>query len=240
MRPKPMVEVGHRPILWHILKLYAHYGFNDFVLALGYKAEVIKEYFLNYHILSSSFSVRLADGSTQTYEPNVPDWVVHLLETGERTMTGGRLLRLKKFLADDDTFMLTYGDGVADVDIGKLVEFHRAHGRLATVTAVRPTARFGALHLDGAKVIAFDEKSQLDEGWINGGFFVFNRAVFDYIADDQTTLERAPMEGLARDGQLMCYKHSGFWQCMDTRREKELLDQLWSEGRAPWKAWRHD
>lgn len=240
MRPKPMVEVGARPILWHILRLYTHYGFNEFVLALGYKAEHIKQYFLQYHIMNSNFTVFLKDGSTRIYEPSVPDWQVHLIDTGERTMTGGRLLRLKKFLEKEDTFMLTYGDGVADVDIRELVRFHRAHGRHATVTAVRPTARFGGIQFENGRVTSFDEKPQLGEGWINGGFFVFNRSVFDYLEDDETILERAPMERLVRDGQLMSYKHDGFWQCMDTRREKELLDQLWSHGRAPWKVWEHD
>jgi glucose-1-phosphate cytidylyltransferase len=237
LRPKPMVDVGGRPILWHILKLYAHYNHSDFVLALGYKAEFIKQYFLHYHLLNSNFSVRLKDGQTEVFERSGPDWNVNLIDTGERTMTGGRLLRLKRFLENESTFMLTYGDGVADVDIAEVVRFHRSHGKIATVTAVRPTARFGGLQMHSNQVVAFDEKPQLGEGWINGGFFVFERAIFDYLEDDQTILERAPMEGLVQDGQLMSYQHNGFWQCMDTRREKELLDQLWAEGRAPWKVW---
>lgn len=237
LRPKPMVEVGPRPILWHILKLYSHFGFSDFVLALGYKAEVIKEYFLNFHLLNSSFSVRLRDGSTQVHRHEVPDWELHMIDTGDRSMTGGRLLRLKQFLSREETFMLTYGDGVADVDVAELVRFHRSHGRIATVTAVRPTARFGGLHMRGDEVVDFDEKPQLGEGWINGGFFVFERKIFDYLEDDQTILERSPMERLVQDGQLMAYRHSGFWQCMDTRREKELLEQLWATNRAPWKVW---
>lgn len=237
LRPKPMVDVGPRPILWHIMQTYAHYGHKEFVLALGYKAEHIKQYFLNYHLLSSNFSVNLKNGAMRVYEGAVPDWQVHLIDTGEQTMTGGRLGRLKDFMDGEETFMLTYGDGVANVDIDELLRFHRAHGKLATVTAVRPTARFGGLQIEGDRVVAFDEKPQLGEGWINGGFFVMNRGVFDYIAGDSTILERAPMERLASEGELMTFKHGGFWQCMDTRREKELLDQLWNSGAAPWKVW---
>ncbi len=240
VRPKPMVEVGPRPILWHIMKLYGHHGFKDFVLALGYKSEFIKQYFLNYHLLNSNISVKLSGGEPRIHSPSLPDWQVDLIDTGERTQTGGRLRRLKSFLEGEDTFLLTYGDGVADVDLTALVAFHRKHGKLATVTAVRPSARFGGVHMDDDRVTSFDEKPQIGEGWINGGFFVLSRKVFDYIEGDDTILERGPMEALVRDGQLMSYKHSGFWQCMDTRREKELLDRMWEEGRAPWKVWKDD
>jgi glucose-1-phosphate cytidylyltransferase len=234
LRPKPMVEIGGRPILWHILQLYAHYGHKEFVLALGYKGELIKQYFLHYHLLNSDFCVELPSGKTEVHEQAPFDWKVHLISTGERTMTGGRLGRLQNFLKDDVTFMVTYGDGVSNVDIPKLLAFHASHGKLATVTAVRPTARFGGLDLDGNRVVAFREKPQLGEGWINGGFFVFNRGVFDYIDDDATILEREPMEGLAKDGQLMTYLHEGFWQCMDTVRERNMLEELWASGERPW------
>lgn len=240
LRPKPMVDVGPKPILWHIMKLYGQHGFKEFVLALGYKAEVIKQYFLQYHLLNSNFSVNLREGSPRIHEPALPDWQVDLIDTGEHTMTGGRLKRLESFLKGEDTFLLTYGDGVADVDLTALVDFHKRHGKLATVTAVRPSARFGGVQLEGDRVASFNEKPQIGEGWINGGFFVFSRKIFDYIDGDSTILERGPMERLVREGQLMSYKHPGFWQCMDTRREKELLDQLWYEGRAPWKVWEHD
>ena len=237
VRPKPMVEIGGRPILWHILKLYAHFGHKEFVLALGYKGEQIKRYFLNHTLLDSDFCVDLRDSSTKILRPGSLDWRVHLLNTGAQTMTGGRLLRLKEFMDQEETFMLTYGDGVADVDINKLLAFHYSHGKLATVTAVRPAARFGGLELDGDRVVAFNEKPQLGEGWVNGGFFVFNRAVFDTITDDQTILERGPMESLAHRGELMTYRHEGFWQCMDTVREKTLLEEHWATGNAPWQLW---
>lgn len=237
VRPKPMVEIGARPILHHLMRLYAHHGFTEFVLALGYKGEHIKRYFLDYHLLSSNFCVDLATGDRSIHRKAPLDWKVHLLDTGERTMTGGRLLRLQPFLCNDETFMLTYGDGLSNVDIGRLVAFHRAHGKLATVTAVRPTARFGGILLDGDRVTSFLEKAQLYEGWINGGFFVFNRRIFDYLKDDDTILERDPMEALVRDRELMTYRHEGFWQCMDTVREKNLLEELWASGHPPWRIW---
>lgn len=238
VRPKPMVEIGPHPILWHIMKGYAHHGFGEFVLALGYKGDFIKRYFLHYHLWNSDFCIDLSTGRTEVRKPAPYDWRVHLIDTGERTMTGGRLRRLRDFLGNEPEFLLTYGDGVANVDVKQLVAFHRSHGKIATVTAVRPTARFGGLELDGDRVVSFVEKPQLSEGWINGGFFVFNREVFDYIDDDSTVLEREPMEALTRDGQLMTFRHDGFWQCMDTVREKALLEQLWATGEAPWCVWK--
>lgn len=237
VRPKPMVEIGQRPILWHIMCGYAQHGFKEFVLALGYKGDYIKRYFLQYHLWNSDFCIDLATGATETEKAAPHDWKVHLIDTGERTQTGGRLRRLKKALRGEDEFMLTYGDGVSDVDLHRLVEFHRAHGKVATVMAVRPTARFGGLELDGERVVVFREKPQLGEGWINGGFFVFNREIFDYIEGDDTVLEREPMDALTRHGELMSYRHLGFWQCMDTVRERNLLENLWTSGRAPWRTW---
>lgn len=238
VRPKPLVEIGGRPILWHILHTYAHFGHREFVLALGYKGEDIKRYFREYALLNSDFCVDLGTGETTIQRPARVDWKVHLLHTGQKTMTGGRLLRLREFLHDEETFMLTYGDGVADVDVNALLAFHRSHGKLATVTAVRPMARFGGLELEGDRVVSFREKPQLGEGWVNGGFFVLNRKVFEYIDGDGTILEREPMETLAREGQLMTYRHEGFWQCMDTLRERTLLEEMWSSGHAPWRVWK--
>jgi glucose-1-phosphate cytidylyltransferase len=237
VRPKPMVDIGPHPILWHIMRGYAHHGFKEFVLALGYKGDYIKRYFLNYHLWNSDFSVDLSTGQTNVQKAAPYDWRIHLIDTGERTMTGGRVLRLRDELAKEDEFMVTYGDGVANVDITKLLAFHRAHGKMATVTAVRPTARFGGLEIDGNRVVAFREKPQLGEGWINGGFFVFNRKVLDYIENDETILEREPLEAITKEGELMTYLHDGFWQCMDTIREKTLLEQLWASGKAPWMTW---
>lgn len=238
VRPKPLVEIGGHPILWHILNIYAHFGHREFVLALGYKGEEIKRYFRDYHLLNSDFCVDLKSGQTEVHHPARLDWKVHLLNTGQKTMTGGRLMRLREFLRNDDLFMLTYGDGVADIDIQALEAFHRSHGKLATVTAVRPIARFGGLELDGDRVVSFREKPQLGEGWVNGGFFVFGQEIFDYISGDETILERGPLEALAQEGQLMTYRHEGFWQCMDTLREKTLLEELWASGQAPWCVWR--
>ena len=232
--PKPMVEIGGRPILWHIMKIYEHHGFNDFVLALGYKGEVIKDYFLNYHARLSDLTVHLKSGSVDYSNPTAEDWHVSLLDTGANSMTGGRLLRLKDHLYSHGTFMLTYGDGVADVDLESLLAFHRAHGKLATVTAVRPSARFGGMHLNDGRVIDFKEKPQSGEGWINGGFFVFEPDVFKYLADDSTVLEQSPLENLARDGELMAFEHSGYWQCMDTVRDRNALQELWDNGDVPW------
>lgn len=234
LRPKPMVEIGGKPILWHIMSSFERGGLRDFVLALGYKGEVIKDYFLNYHPRQSDITVRLKTGQVEYTNPTVEDWSVSLVDTGPQTQTGGRLLRLRNHLKSAGTFMLTYGDGVADVDLGALLKFHRSHGRKATVTAVRPPARFGDLQIAEGRVTSFAEKPQTGEGWINGGFFVFEPEVFDYIAGDETILERAPLENLAHDGQLMAYQHSGYWQSMDTLRDKNALESVWASGNAPW------
>ena len=237
IKPKPMVEIGPYPILWHIMQHYAHFGFKDFVIALGYKGEYIKKFFVDYCSLSGSLSVDLRNGNVQQVAgEKKPAWKVELVETGIATLTGGRIKRLAPYL-NDETFMLTWGDGVSDVDITKLLEFHREHGKLATLTVVRPTARFGHVELDGNRVTEFTEKPQTAEGWINGAFFVLEPGVLDYIDGDDTQWEQKPLEGLARDGQLMAYTHHGFWQCMDTLRDKGFLQSLWDTGEAPWKLW---
>jgi glucose-1-phosphate cytidylyltransferase len=236
LRPKPMVEIGGKPILWHILNIYSAFGFDEFVIALGYKAEFVKEYFLNFYSLNSDLTVDLASGSTEVHGGRRPGWKVHLVDTGQETQTGGRIKRLRSHL-DGATFMLTYGDGVADVDLRELAAFHRSHGKLATVTAVRPPSRFGSFVLDGSRIVEFQEKPQAGEGWINGGFFVLEPGVFDFIDGDETIWERAPMERLAAEGQLMAYQHAGFWQPMDTLRERRVLEELWASGRPPWKVW---
>ncbi len=238
VRPKPMIEIGHRPILWHILKIYAHYGYTDFLIALGYKGEHIKRYMADYAALSANLTVDLGKGTVESHGHNgdPEDWRVELIETGRNTETGGRLLRLTDYL-DGDSFMMTFGDGVSDVDINALVDFHRSHGKLATLTAVRPPARFGHVELDGERVSDFSEKPQVGEGWINGGFFVLEPGIFDYIDGEEMHFQREPLERLARDGQLMAYKHTAFWQCMDTLRDKNLLQQLWDRDEAPWKVW---
>jgi glucose-1-phosphate cytidylyltransferase len=237
VRPKPMVEVGGHPMLWHIMNIYAHQGFQDFVVALGYKGELIKDYFLNFHTRNSDLHIDLARGQAEVHRGStgVP-WRVDLIDTGLATQTGGRLKRLAAWL-DEDLFMLTYGDGVADVDLKALLNFHQSHGKLATVTAVRPPARFGGLALDGDAVLRFTEKPQAGDGWINGGFFVLDRRVLDYIEGDATLWERDPLERLADQGQLRAYRHEGFWQPMDTIRERNLLEELWTSGEAPWKMW---
>lgn len=234
VKPKPMVEIGGRPILWHIMKVFEKNGLNDFMLALGYKGEVIKDYFLNYHARQSDLTVHLKEGRVDYSNPTAEDWRVSLLDTGASTMTGGRLLRLKNHLQPHGAFMLTYGDGVSDVDLHALLAFHRRHGKLATVTAVRPSARFGGLHIGDGQVLSFKEKPQSGEGWINGGFFVFEPQVFDYLTNDATVLEQSPLERLAADGQLMAYQHEGYWQCMDTIRDRDALQGLWDSGQAPW------
>jgi glucose-1-phosphate cytidylyltransferase len=237
VRPKPMVEVGGRPLLWHLMKQYASFGFDEFVVALGYKGDFIKRWFLDYHTLAGSKTVRLRDGSVTTHAgEDHDDWTVHLMDTGAATMTGGRVKRLSGLLADG-TFMLTYGDGVANVDLVRLLAFHRAHGKLATVTAVRPPARFGGLVFEGDRIKEFTEKPQIGEGWINGGFMVFEPGVLKYLDGDEAVLERDALETLARDGQLMAYRHEDFWQCVDTVRELRILEGLWEGGRAPWKTW---
>ena len=237
VRPKPMVTVGGHPMLWHIMNIYGVQGFNEFVLALGYKGEAIKEYFLNYYSLDSDLSVNLKSGKVTHIRQSQRDWIVDLIDTGKDSMTGGRLHRLEAMLKPHGTFMLTYGDGVANIDVRRVLAFHRSHGKLATVTAVRPPARFGGIVFDGDRVVEFREKPQTGEGWINGGFFVFEPGVFGYLSGDATVLEGAPLERLARDGQLMAFKHEGFWQCMDTVRDRQLLESLWTQDSAPWKKW---
>jgi len=238
VKPKPMVTIGGRPILWHIMMHYASYGFDDFVVALGYKGDVIKRYFVDFCSLSSDMTVDLAKGEVKSHlnGRHRCDWSIDLIDTGSATLTGGRIKRLAPYL-NNETFMLTWGDGVADVNLRQLMEFHRAHGKLATVTAVRPPARFGRLEMQGDQVASFTEKPQLGEGWINGAFFVLEPGVMDYIDGDDTQWEREPLERLAADGQLMAYKHTSFWQCIDTLRDKKLLETLWDAGNAPWKTW---
>jgi glucose-1-phosphate cytidylyltransferase len=235
IKPKPMVEIGGRPILWHIMKIYAHQGYGDFVVALGYLGEVIKRYMLDYASLRSDLRVDLGNGRVESRNGTVEDWTVDLIDTGQDTATGGRIKRLAPYLSDG-TFFLTWGDGVADIDLEALLAFHRSHGKLATLTAVRPPARFGHIELVGDQITEFSEKPQLGEGWINGAFFVLEPGVFDYIASDETQWEREPLEQLANDGQLMAYRHTSFWQCMDTLRDKKHLEELWRNG-APWKRW---
>ena len=236
IRPKPMVEIGGRPILWHIMKLYAEAGFTEFVVALGYKGEVIKEYFLDYYFLTNDMRIDLSTGSVMPLSTTVEPWTITLVDTGLHTQTGGRIRRLRDTLGRD-TFMLTYGDGLADIDLQALCAFHRQHGKLATVTAVRPPARFGAMALDGAQVHSFSEKPLGGEGRINGGFFVLEPGVLDYIDGDETIWERTPLERLAEDGQLMAFQHEGFWHPMDTLRDRHALETLWATGSAPWATW---
>ncbi len=232
--PKPMVQVGGRPILWHVMKTYAHYGHKDFYVALGYKAEVVKEYFLNYRALNADFTVDLKSGDVTSHQLDEVDWRVTLVHTGDNSMTGGRVKRLRHYVGNE-TCMLTYGDGVADIDLDALLDFHRSHGKLVTVSAVRPGARFGELELSGDFVANFKEKPQLHEGWINGGYFIIEPEFFDLIDGDTTMLEREPLERATRAGQLAAYRHDGFWQCMDTKRDHDLLESLWAKG-APWAA----
>jgi glucose-1-phosphate cytidylyltransferase len=235
-RPKPLVEVGDRPILWHIMKLYASYGFKEFIIALGYKGETIKEYFLNYRSHASDLTIQLNSGEVSVRGNHSEDWTVHLLDTGLHTQTGGRVKRVADLIGKE-TFMLTYGDGLANINLSELLAFHRQHKALATVTAVRPPSRFGGFSFQGDFVGHFEEKSQIGEGWINGGFFVLEPGVMDYIEGDETPFERAPLENLAKDKQLLAYRHDEFWQCMDTLRDVELLERLWQSGAAPWKIW---
>ena len=236
LKPKPMVEIGGKPILWHIMMHYAHYGLDQFAIALGYKGEVIKKYMLDYCSLNRDLSVSLKTGKVKMNGGVVPDWNVDLVDTGMKTQTGGRIKRLAPYLGNE-TFMLTWGDGVSDIDLNDLLAFHRSHGKLATLTAVRPTARFGHLEMDGNQITEFSEKPQTKEGWINGAFFVLEPEIFDFIDGDNTHFEKEPLERLAGEGQLMAYRHTGFWQCMDTIREKKILETYWESGNAPWKTW---
>jgi glucose-1-phosphate cytidylyltransferase len=237
LRPKPMVEIGGKPILWHIMNIHASYGITEFIIALGYKAEMIKDYFLNFYAWNNDISLDLSTGKRTIYNGNAPKWTVHLVDTGLSTQTGGRVKRLKKWLGDDETFMLTYGDGVADINLELLLKFHQSHGKLATMTAVRSPARFGRLSFEGDLVTEFFEKPSSGEGWINGGFFVLNAKALDYIDGDDTAWERDPVEQLAHKGEMVGYRHYGFWSCMDTLREKHYLEDLWNTGKAPWKMW---
>lgn len=237
VRPKPMVEIGGRPILWHIMKIYSHYGFNDFVICLGFKGYMIKEYFSNYFLHMSDVTFDMRNNSMEVHQRHAEPWKVTLVDTGMDSMTGGRLKRVAPYL-ENETFMLTYGDGVANVDIGDLVRYHRRHGKPATVTSTQPSGRFGALNMgEDGTIYSFQEKPAGDGSWINGGFFVLEPAIIDRIAGDGTVFEKEPLEGLARDGQLMAYRHGGFWQPMDTLRDKQHLEELWSSGQAPWKVW---
>lgn len=230
--PKPMVPIGGKPILWHIMQTYARFGHKEFYVALGYKAEIIKEYFLNYRALNADFTVDLATGCIKPHQVDSVDWSVTLVNTGDASMTGGRAKRIQPYIGNE-TCMLTYGDGVADIDLDALLKFHKSHGKMITVSAVRPAARFGELELDEGRVASFQEKPQLHDGWINGGFFVVEPVFFDLIEGDSTMIEREPLEQAAKAGELMAYRHDGFWHCMDTKRDHDLLESLWNQG-APW------
>jgi glucose-1-phosphate cytidylyltransferase len=235
-KPKPMVKIGGKPIIWHIMMHYSHYGFNHFIIALGYKGEIIKKYMIDYNSLISNLTVNIKNNEVHMHDGHKPDWTVKLIDTGMSTQTGGRIKRLAPYL-DNETFMLTWGDGVSDVNLHDLLAFHRSHGKLATMTAVRPPARFGHIELNGDQIVEFSEKPQAQEGWINGAFFVLEPGIFEYIEGDKTQWEKMPLERLAEEGQLMAYKHISFWHCMDTLRDKRALDRLWESGAAPWKIW---
>ena len=238
IKPKPMVEIGGKPILWHIMKMYSTHGINDFIICCGYKGYVIKEYFTNYFLHMSDITFSLKDNSMTVHQNNAEPWTVTLVDTGEETMTGGRLKRVRKYLDDDKDFCFTYGDGLSDINITKLIHFHKSHGKLATLAATIPPGRFGALKInDDSKVQYFQEKPDGDGSWVNGGYFVLNPKVIDRINDDQTVWENVPLSSLAKDNELYAFKHQGFWQPMDTLREKILLNKLWNEGKAPWKVW---
>lgn len=238
VRPKPLVEIGGRPILWHIMKIYSHNGINEFVICLGYKGYAIKEYFSNYFLHMSNVTFDMSENRMEVHQRMAEPWRVTLVDTGDKTMTGGRVKRVGEYLRDDEPFCLTYGDGVADLDIKETIEFHNRHGRLATMTVVRPPGRFGAVKIQDDIVSSFDEKPDGDGGWINGGFFVLDKKVIDYVEGDETVWEQLPLMNLARDRQLVAFHHRGFWQCMDTLRDKKMLEELWASGRAPWQVWR--
>jgi glucose-1-phosphate cytidylyltransferase len=238
LKPKPMIEIGGKPILWHIMKIYSAHGVNDFIICCGYKGYLIKEYFANYFLHMSDVTFDMVNNKMEVHQQNVEPWRVTLVDTGEGTMTGGRLKRVAPYLAHEESFCFTYGDGVGDIDVTALIDFHRANGKLATLTATQAPGRFGALRLSGASITSFMEKPQGDGNWINGGFFVLSPKVIERIAGDATFWEREPMEGLARDGEFSAYLHRGFWQPMDTLRDKVLLEELWAGGNAPWKVWK--
>ena len=236
LKPKPMIEIGGMPILWHIMKIYSHYGINEFIICAGYKQHLIKEYFANYCLYHSDVTFNLADGTMVSHKHESEPWKVTIVDTGMNTMTGGRIKRIKQYL-DSEPFLLTYGDGVSDVDISKLIAFHKAHGKLATLTAVHAEGRFGVLNVNDDQISAFGEKIESTRDWINGGFMVLEPEVIDYIEGDSTTFEQEPLNRISHEGQLMAYRHKGFWQCMDTLRDKQKLEQMWDEGDAPWKIW---
>jgi len=238
LKPKPMIEIGDQPILWHIMKCYSHYGFNEFVICCGYKGHVIKEYFANYYLHRSDVTFDFSRENTiEVHKKTAEPWVVSVVDTGLNTMTGGRVKRIQDYVGNN-TFMLTYGDDVCDLNLQELLDFHRSHGKIATLTAIQPGGRFGTLEIDkDMKVLRFAEKHKEDGGWINGGFMVLEPEIFDYLSDDSTVLEREPLERLSREGQLVAYKYNGFWQCMDTLRDKLLLEELWKNNTAPWKVW---
>lgn len=237
IKPKPMIDIGGKPILWHIMKIYGAHGINDFIICCGYKGYLIKEYFANYFLYMSDVTFDMSHNQMEVHQQYAEPWRVTLVDTGEQTMTGGRLKRVREYVAEEDAFCFTYGDGVADIDISAELRFHSAHGKLATVAAVQPPGRYGALDVQGSTVRGFIEKPKGDGGWINGGFFVLSPRVIDYIADDSTPWEAGPMEMVAREGELQAFPHTGFWQPMDTLREKNQLEDLWSSGEAPWKVW---
>lgn len=238
LKPKPMIEIGEKPILWHIMKLYSHYGFNEFIICCGYKQHIIKEWFADYYLHNSDITFDFTSSNRMTVHNNVAEpWKVTLIDTGLNTMTGGRIKRIQEYVGNE-TFLLTYGDGVSDVNIEKTVQFHKSHGKIITMTTVQPDGRFGVVDIDQNSVVKrFAEKNKSDVGWINGGFMVVNPAVFDYISGDGTIFEKEPLMNLSSDGQLMAYRHTGFWLCMDTQRDKEKLEELWQTGSAPWKIW---
>lgn len=236
-KPKPMIEVGGMPVLWHIMKEYTRYGYREFIICAGYKQEVIKKWFADYFIYNSDITFDFSQGNQMTvHNSYTEDWKVTIVDTGLNTMTGGRIKRVKSYIGNE-TFMMTYGDGVADIDIGKLVETHRKHGKLATLTAVQPEGRFGVMDMEGDQIKSFREKSQTDVNWINGGYMVLEPEVLDYIEGDETSFEREPLEQLAQEGELVSYRHKGFWRCMDTLQDKQRLEELWNSGHAPWKTW---
>lgn len=236
LKPKPMIEIGDKPILWHIMKYYSQYGYNDFIICLGYKSYVIKEFFSNYFLYSSDITFNLSSNQMEIHNSIAENWNVTLIETGLNTMTGGRIKRIEKYIGNE-SFLLTYGDGVSNVNIKEVVDFHKQHKKLATLTTVKPEGRFGFLEIEQNHIKTFREKSKTDTGWINAGFMVLEPEIIQYITDDECVFEREPLERIAQDGELMAYKHSGFWQCMDTQRDKKKLEQLWMDGRAPWRIW---
>lgn len=239
LKPKPMIEIGGKPILWHIMKHFHHYGVKEFIILAGYKQQVIKEYFSNYFLHTSdiTFDFSSRDQLQIVHNRNSEDWKVTIVDTGLNTMTGGRVKRIQQYLNPEEPFFLTYGDGVSDIDIDALLKFHKEHGKLATLTGIQPDGRYGILEFDGDSISSFREKKAADAGWINGGFMVLSPKVIDYIDGDATMFEREPLEALATEGQLMCFRHNGFWKCMDTLRDKEALEAHWQTGKAPWKSW---